>query len=163
MEKLPHQTHLLGDTLVDKSHPRIMLRGKLDSLQAQVVLTQCDLEAMGANPELLADLQDLLGFLREIARCEVLEEPLRQGKLFGLSFAEVQDLSHNSARYFSVGAMTLPTSGLGRAYALLNCLRTAVRETEVIAVAAFGAERQDLIAGLNRLSSGVHVLMCQCV
>ena len=163
MEKSPHMTHLLGGTLVAKSHPRIVLRGKLDSLQAQVVLTQCDLEDMGADPELLADLQGLLEFLQEIARCEVLDTPLLQDMIFGLSFDELQDQSHNPARYFGVAAMTLPESGLGRAYALLNCLRTAVRETEVAAVATFGDVRQDLVLGLNRLSSGVHILMCRCL
>jgi len=161
MGKLPHQTRLIGNTLVDKSHPRIILRGKLDSLQAQVVLAQCDLETIGADPELLAALQDLLELLREIARCEALDQPMIRGSLFGLTFAEVQDQSHNSACYFGVATMTLPERRFGRTYALLNCLRTAVRETEVIAVSAFGADRQDLVTALNRLSSGVHVLMCR--
>lgn len=163
MEKLPHQTHLSRDTLVDKSHPRIVLRGKLDSLQAQVVLTQCDLEHLGADPELLANLQDLLRCLREIARCEVLDTPLLCDKLLGLSFDEVRDRSHNAAHYFGVAVMTLPESRLGRTYALLNCLRTAIRETEATAVAAFGDTRQDLVTALNRLSSGAHVLMCRCL
>jgi len=159
----PHMTHLYGDTRIPKHHPRIVLRGKLDSLQAKVALTQCDLEGMGTDPEILADLQDILEFLREVARCEILDTPLLRDKIFGLSFDELQDRSHNAARYFGVATMTLPEPGLGRGYALLNCLRTAVRETEVAAVATFEDTRSDLVAGLNRLSSAVHILMCRCL
>ena len=54
---------------------------------------------------------------------------------------------------------------MGKGFALLNSLRTAVRETEAVAVEAFreGARftRGDLIEALNRMSSAVHILMCR--
>ena len=40
MEKPEHMTQLFGNVLVAKDHPRIHFRGKLDSLQALVVLDQ---------------------------------------------------------------------------------------------------------------------------
>jgi len=154
-------THLYGDTLVSKSHPRIHFRGKLDSLQAQVVLVQCDLETAGADPALLAALQEILELLRALMRAEVLDQSLAWETLFGLSFDELRAQSHDPQTYFSVRAMTPPDAALGRTYALLNMLRTAVRETECAAVAAFETERADITLALNRLSSAVYVLMCR--
>ena len=39
-EKPEHMTQLFGNRLVCKDHPRILFRGKLDALQADVVLAQ---------------------------------------------------------------------------------------------------------------------------
>ena len=60
--------------------------------------------------------------------------------------------------------MLLPDYSMGIEYALLNQIRSAVRETEVAAVGAFrtGAKftRPDIIQELNRLSSAMHIMMC---
>jgi len=164
MAKKPeHMTSLIGSTLIQKNHPRIKLRGKLDSLQAQVVLIQCEL----VGKTLVEDLQDILNCLREITRCEVLDQPFEQDTLFGKSYAELHAQSHNPQKYFGVAVMNLPDCKLGRDYALLNTLRTAIRETELIAVDAFetedGVSRGDIVLALNRLSSAVYVLMCQMI
>ena len=54
---------------------------------------------------------------------------------------------------------------LGKTYALLNQMRTAVRETEVAAATAFhngkSYDRGDIIEELNRMSSAMHILMCK--
>ncbi|MCL2588543.1 MAG: hypothetical protein FWD84_03945 [Oscillospiraceae bacterium] len=150
--KAEHLTHLHGDTLVSKDHPRIRLRGKLDSLQAQVVLSQCDLKAADADPALIEGLQEIVETLRELMRAEVLEIPIAREGLFGLTWAEIRTKSY-------AAPMTVPDMRLGHSYAQLNSLRTAIRETELVAVEAFGAERADLIRVLNRLSSAAHVLM----
>jgi len=162
MTKKPeHMTSLLGSTLVPKNHPRIMLRGKLDSLQAQVVLTQCEL----TDKALIENLQDILDCLRELMRCEVLGQPFMGASLFGQSYAELHEQSHNPQKYFAVQAMHLPDYRHGRDYALLNSLRTAIREAELSAVEAFetedGVSRTDIVQALNRLSSAVYVLMCR--
>ena len=41
-EKPEHMTQLFGNKLVCKDHPRILFRGKLDALQADVVLSAGD-------------------------------------------------------------------------------------------------------------------------
>ena len=42
MEEKPEEmTHLRGNRLVPKTHPRIRFRGQLDSLMAQVLELQC--------------------------------------------------------------------------------------------------------------------------
>ena len=164
MAKKPeHMTSLIGSTLVPKNHPRIILRGKLDSLQAQVVLIQCEL----TDQALIGDLQDILNCLRELTRCEVLDMPFEQDTLFGKSYVEIHTQSHNPQKYFAVPAMSLPDCKFGRDYALLNTLRTAIREVELIAVDAFetegGVSRGDIVLAFNRLSSAVYVLMCQMI
>ena len=39
-EKPEHMTHLNGDFLVVKDHPRIIFRGKLDTLESELILCQ---------------------------------------------------------------------------------------------------------------------------
>ena len=56
MEKPEHMTHLVGNVLVVKNHPRIVFRGKLDSLQSAVVLAQVDIHERGGSKALLDDL-----------------------------------------------------------------------------------------------------------
>ncbi|MGI6181292.1 MAG: ATP-binding protein [Agathobaculum sp.] len=164
-EKPEHMTHLSGNLLVQKSHPRILFRGKLDSLQAAVVLAQSEIAARGGSKKLLDDLSDILHALREMMRCDVLEEPFVLEKLIGLTHAELRAQSHDPQRYFGVQAMTLPDYTMGRDFALLNTLRTAVRETEVAAAEAFRENvkctREDLIEELNRMSSALHIMMCR--
>ena len=164
MEKPEHMTHLFGNTLVPKNHPRILFRGKLDSLQAEIVLIQAELHAQGESPKLIGDLGDILTVLREMMRCDVLEEPFKNEIIIGLTHAELRERSHDPMRFFHIQQMVLPDYTMGRAYAMLNRLRTQVRETEVAANQAFRegkkCTRADIIEELNRMSSAVHIMMC---
>lgn len=163
-EKPEHMTQLFDNKLVVKDHPRILFRGKLDSLQALVVLNQ-SLIAQEGRSALLEDLNDVLRSLREIMRCDVLDEPFTQQTIIGLSHAELRERSHNPMKFYSIRQMVLPDYTMGRTYALLNQLRAAIRETEVAAAAAFhdGPRyvRGDIIEQLNRLSSALHIMMCK--
>lgn len=164
MEKPEHMTHLVGNVLVVKNHPRILFRGKLDSLQALVVLDQV-LIAEGGGQKLVADLDDILGILREMMRCDVLDEAFQRETIIGLTHAELRERSHDPKKFYDIQQMVLPDHTMGRDYALLNQLRTAIRETEVAAAEAFrvGSKytRGDIIEALNRLSSALHIMMCK--
>ena len=164
LEKPEYMTQIEGDMLVVKNHPRIAFRGKLDSLQALIVLDQAILNEKTGYGKMIADLDDILGVLREIMRCDALNEPLRVEKIIGLTSAELRERSHAPIKFFHVKYMRLPDYKMGIAYALLNQLRTAVREAEVMAVNAFkngtNYERQDILEIFNRLSSAVHIMMC---
>lgn len=164
-EKPEHKTHLYGNVLVNKDHKRILFRGKLDSLEALFVLNQTILKEMGESQKLLDDLQDIVGSLREMMRCDVLEEPFRREYIIGLSHKELREHSHNPMKFYKIKQMVLPDYTLGKAYALLNQLRAAVRETEVAAATAFheGKDytREDIIEELNRMSSAMHIMMCR--
>lgn len=163
-EKPEYMTHLYGNVLVPKNHPRILFRGKLDSIQALMVLTQCEIKDAGGSPKLAEYLQGILDILREIMRCDVLDEPFENQIIIGLNHAELRERSHNPMKFYNIRQMVLPDASLGKVYALLNQVRTAIRETEVAAVDAFReghkVTRGDIIEELNRLSSAIHILMC---
>ncbi len=69
-EKPEHMTHLHGDLLVPKTHPRIRFRGTMDSLEAELLL--CQLQP-GAPVQ---QLQEVLELARKLLGWEVLEEPV---------------------------------------------------------------------------------------
>ena len=164
-QKAEEMTQLAGNRLVRKDHPRIRFRGSLDSLQARIVTAQVLLEERGAQEELVEAMEEILAFLRQVLRAEVLDEPLPAIRLLGLEDGELRRQSHDPQKYFGVAPMVLPHRSMGLCYALLNELRGAVREGETWAVAAFGERptpaQRDILRAMNRLSSVFHILMCR--
>ena len=161
--KPENMTHLRGNLLVSKLHPRIALRGRLDSLMAEIISVQ--LTASEAGREKLAeDLEELLAYLRALLAAEVKEEPLKPIRLLGMDSAEIRSCSHHVKQHFGIDH-PIPSYRMGKLCVALNALRTQVRETELCAVNAFAQEapdaRLDLIEALNRLSSCVYILFCR--
>ena len=165
MKKPEHMTQLHGNVLVDKDHPRILFRGRLDMIQAEVVCAQAMIKAAGESQLLLDDLDNILWILREMMKCEVLDEPFTNETIIGFTHSELRERSHAPMKFYKVEYMKLPDYTMGVAYALLNKLRAAIREVEVVAVSAFKdkrkMERSDIIEELNRLSSALHIMMCK--
>ena len=156
-EKPEHMTHLHGDVLVPKDHPRIRFRGKLEALEAELI--QCQL----ADPALLEPVGQILDLARKILRCEVLEEPLAFDKLCGLTPQELRRHSHFPQDYYGQPHF-MPSAADGPVMARLNRARCAVRETELAAAAAVRREdgtcsREDILRALNRMSSMLYILM----
>ncbi len=156
-EKPEHMTHLDGTTLVPKTHPRILFRGKLDSLEARLLL--CRLEV----PEFDRELGEILDYTRRLLRWEVLGQPVEEGKLLGLTEQELRRRSHFPQDYYGQPHF-MPEASDGKRMIHLNLARTAAREAELAAAAAFtGPEgtvtRPDLIRAMNRLSSAIYLLM----
>ena len=156
-EKPEHMTQLQGDMLVPKTHPRIVFRGKLDSLEAELILAILEL------PDMEKELTEILDFVRRILRCEVLEEPFSGETLCGLTESQQRSHSHFPQKYYGQPHF-MPGPGDGMAVAKLNRLRCRAREAELTAVDAFtNAEgvtsRQDLLRAMNRLSSMLYILM----
>ena len=146
------ETCLRDNIFVSKDHPRIVLRGALDSLQADILEAQV-LAAEKNEPYYVDALEEVLGFVRELMSAEVNERPVAQKKLFGLSLDELHEQSRK---------LTIPEHTMGALPVRLNTLRTRVRETELIAVRAFSEPRRDdIIHALNRLSSAVYWLFCK--
>lgn len=162
--KPEHMTHLYGNVLVPKDHKRIVFRGKLDSLEALFVLHQATLAEKG-HEKLIGDLQDILSSLREMMRCDAMNEPFRRDYMIGLTHEELREHSHYPLKYYKIKQMVLPDYTLGKTYAMLNQLRTAVRETEAAAAGALRNgktyEHKDFIEELNRMSSAMHIIMCK--
>ena len=151
-EKPEHMTQLEGNILVPKTHPRIIFRGKLDSLQAQVILLTLE------EPGLKEPLGEILEFLRRMLKSEVLGEPFPFGALLGMPEEQLRKVSQLPQKYLGTPHF-MPGPEDGGTIARLNVLRTQVREAELLAAAAFPTGREDVIRGLNRLSSAVYILM----
>lgn len=54
-------------------------------------------------PKLVKDLQETLDFVRNIMRCEVLDEKLEDFTLLGLTPEELREQSHYPKKYFGIG------------------------------------------------------------
>lgn len=163
-EKPEYMTQLTGNMLVRKNHPRILLRGKLDSVQSLVVFAQSMISQFGEQ-NVVDELSTVLNSLREVMRAEVLDDSLHDIKVLGLTHEELREQSHNPQKYFGVRQCKLPDYAIGQSYALLNMIRANIREAEVAATTAFteGTKilRPDIIEQLNRLSSAMHIMMCK--
>lgn len=155
--KPENMTHLQGNVLVEKDHPRIRFRGELDSLQAEILLCQAKM------PGLRGALGEILGLCREILRCEVLEEPLGSAGLLGLTEEQLRSHSHFPQEHYGQPHF-MPEWTDGPEVLRLNRLRCQVRQAERAAVAAFRdgrgrVAREDLLRALNRMSGAVYILM----
>ncbi len=159
-QKPEHMTHLHGDVLVLKTHPRIAFRGAMDTLEAELILCQ-----LVADEKTNLALSEILAFARLLLRCEVLHEPVPTGKLCGLTAEELRSHSHRPQDFYGQPHF-MPESSDGEIIARLNRCRTAAREAELRCVAAFldangNPLRQDLLQAMNRLSSILYILMIQ--
>lgn len=151
-EKPEHMTHLNSETLVSKTHPRIRFRGKLDTLEAELIL--CQLTAENQKNE----LEELLALTRQIIRCDVLGEPIHVQGLLGLSEEDLRRRSHFPQEYYGQPHFA-PSAADGPVIARLNRARCLAREAELAAVAAFYPERADILRAMNRISSAIYLLM----
>ena len=158
-EKPEHMTHLDAQILVPKNHPRILFRGKMDTLEAELILCQL------ADGSLVAPVGEILALARQIIRCEVLDEPLKWDTLCGLTESEQRRRSHFPQDYYGQPHF-MPGVSDGPVIARLNRTRCAAREAEAAAVTAFSDRdgnptRVDIPQALNRMSSMLYILMIQ--
>lgn len=153
-EKPEAFTHLRGNILVHKTHPVIAFRGAVDTLQAELLLTQA------AVPEALrADVGQILQLARNLIRWDVLEEPAQLGTLCGLTEAQLHQRSHNPQEYYGIPHF-MPAYTDGPAILQLNRARCAARAAELAAAGAY-PHRTDLLQVMNRMSSMLYLLMIQ--
>ena len=157
-EKPENMTHLQGNVLVPKTHPRIAFRGAMDTLEGDLLLCQLNC------PTVARDVGEILELARRLIRCEVLEEPVPEGKLCGLTEAEQRERSHRPQDFFGIPHF-MPDVSDGLVVLTLNRCRCSARNAELAAARAFedptgNSTRPDLIRALNRMSSMIYVLMC---
>ena len=161
-EKPEHMTHLKGNLLVLKDHPRIVFRGYIDLLEGEIALAQQ--AAAGAGyPRVAEELEEVLGFVRRFIRFDVLDEPVGEFTLCGYTPDQLREYSHYPERHLGQAHFMIHYTD-GPAILAVNRVRTVVRQTELAAYAAFrdadgDVTRPDIILGLNRLSSLMWILM----
>ena len=158
-EKPEHMTHLNAEFLVPKTHPRIVFRGKMDTLEAELILCQL------ADPALAAPVGEILTLARQLIRWDVLEEPVQETTLCGLTQEQQRKRSHFPQEYYGQPHF-MPEAPDGPVIARLNRARCAAREAELAAVTAFQDReghptRPDILKALNRMSSMLYILMIQ--
>ncbi len=170
-DKPDHLTHLTDDSsLVPKTHPRIVARGKLDLLQSALLDAQAAADAEGARG-LVGELNELLELARALVGAEVTGRPAPPPLLFGLGDGELRDATHHTEELYGVPFM-YPDVRQGPVIAKLGLARAIAREAEVAVIAAFPApsglstaspSRADLGHALNRVSSALYLLSCRYV
>ena len=115
--------------------------------------------------EMAAKLEEVLTLARKIIRCDVLEEPLEDASLCGLTEAELRRRSHFPQEYYGIPHF-MPSAADGKALARMNRARCAAREAELRACEAFSDRegnpaRADLLRAMNRMSSMLYLLMLE--
>lgn len=160
--KPEHMTHLRGNTLVFKNHKQIIFRGKMDTLESKILEAQVFFEKNKVK-KLVDDLQEILIFIRNITKAEVLDIKLEDMNLLGLNEKQIREMSHNPKEYFNIGH-EFPDYRMGESVIHINSIRAFTREVEISAYEAFKDEygnvsRNDIIQALNRLSSVFWVIM----
>jgi ethanolamine utilization protein EutL len=163
-DKPEHLTQLVDDqSLVDKSHPRLLVRGKLDTLQGLILEAQCAADADGARG-LVGELGEALELTRELVGAEVTGRPLPSWRLAGLSPADLRYHSHHTYELYGVPFM-FPSVRQGPVVARLYTARAYAREAELAVYAGFAdeGERADLKLALNRLSSALYLMTIKYV
>jgi ethanolamine utilization protein EutL len=156
-DKPEHLTHLVDDeSLIDKNHPRLLLRGKLDTLQGHLLDAQCAADAEGARG-LVGELGEALELSRALIGAEVTGRPLAEWKLGGLDAREIRFHSHHTFELYGVPFM-FPSVRQGPVVAKLYLARAYAREAELALYAAFETPPADLQLALNRLSSALYLM-----
>ena len=156
MEGKPeHMTHLNAEFLVEKTHPRILFRGAVDTLEAELLV--CSANATG---EIRKQLEEALAYTRTLLRNEVLDEPVKAETLGGMDEKALRERSHRPQDFYGQPHfMPSPTDSL--LLLQVNKARCAARSAELKAVAAFPSGREDLLRAFNRLSSFLYLIMIQ--
>ena len=156
MEQKPeHMTHLNGDILVPKTHPRIAFRGAVDTLEAELLL--CCAAATGT---VRSQLEEALAYARNLVRYEVLDEPVKETVLGGMDAKALRERSHRPQDFYGQPHF-MPGPEDGQLLLQINKARCAARGAELQAVAAFSDTREDLLRAFNRLSSFLYLIMIQ--
>jgi ethanolamine utilization cobalamin adenosyltransferase len=151
-------THLDAASMVAKTHPRIEARGRLDSLMAAAVLVQTQFDPKGKLPAMLKDcLAEVKEWIFQSLAAEISGSILPPQGMGGMDMDVLRTVSRNPRQYLHTDHLT-PDDALGANIALLNWLRTQVREAELAAARA-ALCRTDIQESLNRLSGAVYVLM----
>lgn len=157
-EKPENMTHLRGDILVKKDHPRILFRGAIDNLEAELLFAQIE-------TGLISPLQDALDAARKLIAADVLEKEVEEVNLGGMDAGQLRKRSHFPQEYYGIPHF-MPQATDGRKILLLNKCRCAARRAELQAVQTFrdregNCVRPDIIRALNRLSSYLYLLMIE--
>ena len=153
-------TQLNDEVFVVKTHPRIRLRGKFDSLHALVLMAEC--QARSTGPDWLAEsLAVLAAYCRELTSAEYHQRVVAALSLPGWDEKSIHKATHDPDSVLGVPHETLDGSSPVLSH-WLNLCRTSSRELEIEALTALPSQDDpfavSLNHALNRLSSAFYFL-----
>lgn len=156
--KPDHLTQLDACHMGPKTHPRIVLRGRLDTLQAAVLLAGRAARDAGA-PGTAEHLDQLAAYVRELLAAEYQQRPAAAPSLAGLDDDALHGATHDPRGALGVDHLT-PASTDPAVVLWCNWVRTLSREAELAALAAFPNPHDpagsSVVHGCNRLSSAAY-------
>ena len=108
---------------------------------------------------------EVLTLTRRLIRCDVLDEPVGDITLYGLSESEQRKRSHFPQDYYGIPHF-MPDFSDSSQLLQLNQARCAARAAELAAVDAFTdpdgiPQRPDILQAMNRISSMLYLLMLE--
>jgi ethanolamine utilization cobalamin adenosyltransferase len=163
-----HMTQLDAHHFAPKTHPRLRVRGQLDSLHAGVMLAAAEARRYQL-PGLAGALDTLAAYCREIQSAEYNGRAVQPLVMLGKSENEIHSISHWPDRHLGLAHLA-PGSGDHAILHWLNFVRTMARDSEITASEVYGpkAHTHDsepagvvdfgIPHALNRLSSAVYYL-----
>lgn len=153
-------TQLNAHHHVPKTHPRIKLRGRVDSLHALVLLVQ-RLAAQRGDETLARDLGTIAAYCRELTSAEYNERPAGELGLHGWDAAAIHRATHDPVGALGVEHLTIDSTDAELQH-WLNLARAQSREVEILALETFDSPHHpygaSICHALNRLSSAFYFL-----
>lgn len=153
-------TQLNAAHYAPKTHPRIVLRGKVDSLLALTMMAER--QAVTAGEDTVAEhLGTLAAYCRELTSAEYGERPVEPLVLHRVTADDLHKVTHDPQGALGIPHLTID----GRSPELqhwLNLCRTASRELEIVALETFPSPHhpygESICHALNRLSSAFYYI-----
>lgn len=148
-------TQLNAHHYAPKTHPRIRLRGRVDSLHSLTLMVQGLAHSRG-EAGLAAALGSVAAYCRELTSAEYNERPAAQFELPGWSSDELHRATHDPDGVLGIGHLTIDGTD-DELQHWLNIGRSTTRELEICALETFDSPHHpygaSICHGLNRLSS----------
>lgn len=153
-------TQLNAHHYASKTHPRIRLRGRVDSLHAKVLLIQ-RLAQQAGEDALARDLGTIAAYCRELTSAEYNERPVAALQLQTWAVDDVHRATHDPVGVLGIDHLTLSGDDIELQH-WLNIARTDAREIEILALETFPSPHhpygESICHAYNRLSSTFYFL-----
>jgi len=161
LKKKPSEmTQLDSHSFALKTHPRIKLRGEVDSLHSLTLLIQWMAKDEG-NEALAADLGTIAAYCRELTSAEYNARTVAELELVNWDAERIHDATHDPAGTLGIPHLTIDENE-PKLQHMLNIARSKSREIEITAMEAFGtpapAWGASICHAFNRLSSTYYFL-----
>lgn len=146
-----------------KTHPRIKLRGRVDSLHSLTLLIQRLANDRG-YPELARDLGTVVAYCRELTSAEYNERPVAELQLREHDAERIHAVTHDPSGTLGIEHLTIDETDPELMH-WLNVARTTSREIEITAMEAFpnphDPSGSSICHAFNRLSSAFYFFQLQ--